>query len=124
MVFCNQGGRPRILSEETPGVWFFDVSDFKTENPVPNFPRSWYEVVGFVRDEGDGMLNERVRRAVELPQSEEPRRFAPGWMLSIIFAYLERRFLRGLGCERERKNDLNGFGVGAPWDHVKPHLSR
>ena len=29
----------------------------------------------------------------ELPQSEEPRWSALGWMLSIIFTYLERRFL-------------------------------
>ena len=73
-------------------------------------------MVGFVRDEEDGMLDELVRRAAELPQSEELRRSALRWMLSIIFAYLERRFLRGLGCERERKNDLNSFGGEASWE--------
>ena len=73
--------------------------------------KNWYVVVvvGFVRDEGDGMLDERVQRASELLQSEEPRQFALGWMLSIIFPYLERRFLRGLGFECERKNDLSSF---------------
>ena len=36
-------------------------------------------------------------------------------MLSIIFAYLEGMFLRGLGCERERKNDLSSFKGEALW---------
>ena len=30
--------RPRILGEEVCSAWFFDVSDFKTENPAPSFP--------------------------------------------------------------------------------------
>ena len=49
-------------------------------------------VVGIVRDEGDGMLDERVQRTSELPQSEVPRQSALGWMISIIFGSLERRF--------------------------------
>lgn len=52
------------------------------------------------------MLDERVRRVVKLPESEDSARSDLERMLSIIFAYRERRFLRGLGCERERMNDL------------------
>ena len=51
----------------------------------------------------------------ELPQSEEPRQSALGWMLSIIFGSLERRLLRGLGFERERKNGLSSFKGEALW---------
>ena len=56
------------------------------------------------------MLDERVRRVVKPPESEDPGRSDVGRMLSIMFAYRERRFLRGLGCERERKKDLHGIG--------------
>lgn len=82
------------------------------ENPVPSLP--WSEsrcgVEGFVSDEGDVTLNERVRRVVKLPESEDPARSDLERMLSIIFAYRECRFLRGLGCERERKNNLRDIG--------------
>jgi hypothetical protein len=60
-----------------------------------------------VNDEGDVLLDERVRRVVKPPESEEPGRPDLEWMLSIMFAYRERRFRRGLGCECERKNDLH-----------------
>ena len=53
-------------------------------------------------------LDERARRVVTLPQSEELDLFGLGLMLSIMCAYRERMFLRGLGCERERKNDPYG----------------
>ena len=56
------------------------------------------------------MLDERVRRVVKLSEQEDPARSDPERMLSIMFAYRERRFLRGLGCECERKNDLHGIG--------------
>ena len=51
----------------------------------------------------------------ELPQSEEPRQSAPGWMLSIIFGSLGRRFLHGLDFECKRKNDLSSFIGEALW---------
>ena len=73
------------------------------------------------------MLDERARRVVKLPESEETDRADLELMLSIILAYRERRFLRGLGCECERKNDLRGIRDeiflgkhGCAW----PHLSR
>ena len=75
--------------------------------------------VGLVNDEGDAMLDERARRVVKLPESEETDRADLEPMLSIIVAYRERRFLRGLFCERERKNDLHGIGdeifLGKTW---------
>ena len=58
------------------------------------------------------MLDERIRRVVKLPESEDPARSDFERMLSIMFAYRERRLLRGLGCERERINDLRGIGIG------------
>ena len=63
-----------------------------------------------VSDERDVMLDERVRRVTRLPESEDPARSDLDRMLSIMFAYRECRFLRGLGCERERRNDLYGIG--------------
>ena len=65
-----------------------------------------------VRVEGDVMLDERVRRVVKLPESEDPACSDLERMISIMFAYRECRFLRGLGCERERKNDLHGISDG------------
>jgi hypothetical protein len=74
------------------------------------------------------MLDERVRRVVKLPESEETDRSDLERMLSIMLAYRERRFLRGLGCECERKNDLHGIGdevfLGKPRMHTQSHLSR
>ena len=57
------------------------------------------------------MLDERVRRVAKLPESEDPARSDFERMFSIIFEYRERRLLRGLGCERERMNDLHDVGV-------------
>ena len=61
-------------------------------------------------DGGDVILDERVRRVVKLPELEEADRPDLGQMLSIMFSYRERKFLRGLGCECERKNDLHSIG--------------
>ena len=73
------------------------------------------------------MLDERVRRVVKLPESKDPARSDLERMLSIMFAYRECRFLRGLGCERERKNDLHGTGdevlQGKLRIHTRSHLS-
>jgi hypothetical protein len=82
--------------------------------------------VGLVNDKRDVVLDERVRRAADLAESEEPGRFDLGWILPIMFAYRERKFRRGLGCECERKNDLRGIGdevfPGKQW--TRSHLSR
>lgn len=56
------------------------------------------------------MLDERVRRVEMLPESDETDRPVLDRMLSIMFAYRERRFLRDLGCVCERKNELHGLG--------------
>ena len=83
-----------------------------TENPVPSRPRpeSWYGIVKFVGVEGDAMLDGRVRRVANIPEPEETGRSGVERMVSIMFAYRERRFLRGLCPECERKNDLRGSG--------------
>ena len=71
------------------------------------------------------MLDERARRVVKLPESEEADRADLELMLSIMFVYRERRFLRGLGCECERKNDLRDIRDeiflgkhGCVWSHL------
>lgn len=73
------------------------------------------------------MLDERVRRVVKLPESKDPARPDLERILSIISAYRECRFLRGLGCERERKNDLYDTGdellQRKPRIHKRSHFS-
>ena len=54
-------------------------------------------MAGFIRDEDDGMLDERVRRAVELLQSEEPRRFEMSAMNH--FSVVECEAGGSLACE-------------------------
>lgn len=78
-----------IFGTEACGVSVtLDTIGFKMENPAPSRPRSesWYGVVGFVREEGVVRLDERARRAVTLPQSEELDLFGLGLMLSIMCA--------------------------------------
>jgi len=73
------------------------------------------------------MSDERVRRVMEFPMSEELDRSDLERILSIMFAYRERRFLRDLGCGCERKNDLQGTGdevfLGKLRTHLRSHLS-